>query len=208
MGRYITLTGVSTTDLTAPKVQKTFASDSFTRADGAFGTAPLAEVGGKNWKTQYGTYLTIVGGQVGGVGITNPSNPQALGAKAVIDAGSADFDMSMRIVVGPNVMGPIFRTDANFTGGYRITGNGPNQIDLSYMGTTGGNGAAIKSYPGIGMANGMVMRVVGTGSTFKIYRDGVLLDTVIDATWSGTHHGFRLAADNHRIDDFVLRSAP
>ena len=202
MPRYIKLDGVVTTDLTAPRALTTYAFDDFNRADGPLtGKTP---VGNKTWELLYGDKLFIAGNQLAAQGITNPSNAQAFGAKAVVETGVTDVELSATLVAGYNNMGLLFRMGADWAG-YRVQGNGPNQTEIIKL-TAAGGSSVVQAWSGYGITAGMVIKVVCSGDNISVYRDGKLLGTAVDATYKGTKHGACLSSDFNRIDNLRITS--
>lgn len=201
MSRYIKLAGIQTTDPNAPRALTTYAEDAFTRSDGPLTTTP----DGQNYLLHYGTYLSIIGNQVGGVGITNPSGPQANGAKALLETGTPDVEISLVYASGYNRVGPMFRALPNWSG-YRISGNGANQTEFHKVGADGAGTTVLQTWPGFGISAGMVVKVICSGDTMSVYRNGVLLGSVTDSSYKGTRHGLYLSADTNRVDDLKITS--
>jgi hypothetical protein len=154
-------------------------TDTFTRADG-----PSILNG---WTNSVGTH-GVISGQAYPIDTSNIGGGSEWSV-ATRDTGDPNFDISLVVSANAGTHGGVI---ARFSGG-------PGAANLYYFRASGHmlryNGAS-SSQIGVGytaFALGDVMRVVGVGDTFSIYKNGSLIATRTDSnagTDANTRHGF------------------
>lgn len=173
-------------------------ADDFDRADGALGTT---SVGSKTWQYGGGTGWAIVSDEAKWTGASDGA--------AMVDSGLADdyaIEFTLAEVNGSFPIAVLARGDSTTTYVklFRSNGNGDWRIAI--------DGGSVSSGGASGNpAAGDVIRVEVTGTTYKLYRNGVL-----QGTWTGVtaHHtgadtlqGVVGSGGNvARIDDFSVTS--
>lgn len=152
-------------------------ADSFTRADDA-ASLGSADTGGA-WTVLAGTW---------GISGNKAYLPGGAGdAWAVHDVGRADVDMQVTIAGSSAVsQGLAFRVASNGNG-YRLAFNSANVFKIFRV--VSGTSTEIAAGPR-GGAPGDVVRLLVTGSTFRVYRNGALVLEATDSTYATqTRHG-------------------
>ena len=169
-----------------------YASDSFTRADGAVGST---EGGSLTWTTLVDNAWSILSGQLKPPAVIGDTGR---GAKLVVDVGQTDFAAQVDCSGGNWGIGLLFRAKADGSG-YVLIHNS-NTVELRNLGASGAGTLIQNWYPG--PATSYTLGVRCSGTTITCLRDGVPIGTVTDATHTGTRVGVRAQSSERAADNF------
>ena len=169
-----------------------YASDSFTRADGAVGST---EGGSLTWTALVDNAWSILSGQLKPPAVIGDTGR---GAKLVVDVGQTDFAAQVYCTGGNWGIGLLFRANADGSG-YVLIHNS-NTVELRNLGASGAGTLIQNWYPG--PATSYTLGVRCSGTTITCLRDGVPLGTVTDATHTGTRVGVRAQSSERAADNF------
>lgn len=169
-----------------------YASDSFTRADGAVGST---EGGSLTWTKLVDNAWSILSGQLKPPAVIADAGR---GAKLTVDVGRTDFAAQVYCTGGNWGIGLLFRANADGSG-YVLIHNS-NSVELRNLGASGAGTLIQNWYPG--PATSYTLGVRCSGTTITCLRDGVPLGTVTDATHTGTRVGVRAQSSGCAADSF------
>lgn len=168
----------------------TIAADTFTRADSTT-TLGSTESGAKAWAATAGTW-GIASGQAYNAGGTG-------GALATIDAGTADYTVSVKVNASDSGSGLIARlTDPSNW----LMALAPAGGELQLYHNVGGSVSAV-AYPGTPIAAGDVVQMACAGGTVTYSVNGTAVGSFADST-TGTRCGFRADSAAARFDNFTV----
>lgn len=175
-------------------------SDTFNRADSSSSLGSPSD-GGSAYAGSSGTF---------GISSNRAYAPGAvgtgLGSVRVLDAGSADAEVQFTIVTKSNYWSAALRwtDDSNFDAAFFDTSS------VQFYKVVGGTVSSFGSLQSVAWADGDVVKVTVSSTTYNVYRNGslVLGPVTHSSANAGTYHGFGVFSNTFiRIDDLTITTS-